>query len=389
MNHYIWVEVSTIHSSRLILKLFKARIEVLDIQYFTDKIQFKILNQDYKKLKKLVGYRFHKVRDDGFFHLKSVFQKKWFVFLGIFLFFLLLYVFSHVMVQVEVIHSNKEVRELVRNSLEDYGIHKLTWKKSFREIEQIKQNILKSHPNELEWLEIEVVGMKYIVRIEERILTIPSEKKERCHLIASKSALVKKMNYSVGDAKVAVQDYVQEGDILVSGLLEANEAITDQVCATGTVYGEVWYTTRVSLPLQYEVKQETGKKRWNFMVSKGNQDSLLFRPRLEHYENEVRHLFSLFGYEFSFVIQKEVTISSSVYSEEDALQKSLALVDEKFSIKLSKGEEVIEKKVLKKSMNNSTMDIEVFVSVLEVISRQEEFQEIEEEGRDNDTKSTN
>ncbi len=125
------------------------------------------------------------------------------------------------------------------------------------------------------------------------------------------------------------------------------------------------------------------------MVSKGNQDSLLFRPRLEHYENEVRHLFSLFGYEFSFVTQKEVTISSSVYSEEDALQKSLALVDEKFSIKLSEGEAVIEKKVLKKSMNNSTMDIEVFVSVLEVISRQEEFQEIEEEGRDNDTKSTN
>ena len=284
------------------------------------------------------------------------------------------------MVSIDVIHSNKEIRDLVRESLKDYGIKRFTWKKSFSSIEQIKQEILKNHPNELEWLEIEVVGMKYIVRIEERIITNPIPKKTHCHLVASKSAIVREMNYSSGDAKVSVQDYVTEGDILVSGILEANEVVTDQICATGTIYGEVWYKTQISLPLVYEEKKETGKRRWNFMISKGNQDSVLFRPRLTNYENEVKPLFTLFGYTFSFLVQKEVTVTTNTYSEEEALSKSFSLVDEKFSMKLNAGEKIIDKKVLKKSMNNSTMDIEVFVSVLEVISRQEEFQEIKEEG---------
>lgn len=380
MKHYIWMEVKTTNESRLLVKLFKAGINVYGITYGNGVIRFQICAEDRKLLKKIPGYTFHKVRDSGLFALLAYFKKRILVLLGIMLFVLFLFLVSHVMVSVQVIHSNKEIRDLVTKSLEDYGIHRLTWKKNFQEIENIKQQILNDYPNQLEWLEIEVSGMKYIVRIEERIITNPDEKKKQCHLIATKSAIVKKMLFSSGEAKVLVNDFVKDGDILISGELIHNEEVKGFVCATGDVYGEVWYTVKVSLPLIYEETEETGKVRWNFGWSKGDLDHIVFRPRVQSYITEKKPLFTLFGIQFSFLKQKEVTITQKTYTEEEAINKALLLVDEKMKQQIDQNDEITTKKVLKKQLNDSTMDIEVFVSVVEKISRQEEFQEIKEEG---------
>lgn len=378
MNHTIWVEVKTFSQSRVLVKLFKNQINVLQVEYLKDGLRFQIDISDYKKLKKIVGYRFRKVKDGGVFALFTTFKQKWLVLLGILLFFLLLFFFSHIMVSVDVIHSSKDVRDLVTKALDEKGIRRLTFKKSFEEIEQIKKEILNDHPNELEWLEIEVVGMKYIVRIEERILTSPEEKKERCHLVATKSAIVKKLLFSSGEAKVQVNDFVKEGDILVSGELLANEKVTGEVCATGDVYGEVWYTVKLSLPLNYEETKETGKTRWNFGWSKGDLDGYILRPRLGHFVDDKTYLFTIFNTSFSFLKQKEVEVNPKTYTYQEAEEKALSLAEEKVRMKLQAKEEILSKKVLKKQVNDSTMDIEIFVSVLEHISRQEEFQKIEE-----------
>lgn len=380
MNQCFWIKVKTTNHSRVLLKLFKNQIDVLEVKYYEDVLEFKIKIDDYKKLKKIVGYRFRKVSSSGIFGIFAVIKKQWLIYLGILLFLGFIYIFSHVMVSVQVIHSNKEIREMVTNSLSDYGIKRLSIKKDFVEIEEIKKKILDAHPEDLEWMSIEVQGMKYVVRIEERIITNPEEKKSRCHLVATKSSIVKKMLYSLGDAKVSVNDFVKEGDILVSGELIANEVVTGNVCATGDVYGEVWYTSSVHLPLNYEEKKETGKVRWNLSWAKGDVEEFVFRSRLQNYEVEKKHLFTFFGYEISFIRQKEVEIVNHTYNEEEALEKALSLVDEKFQTQMGPFEEITQKKVLKKQVNDSTMDIEVFVSLIEHISRQEEFQEELEEG---------
>lgn len=380
MKHYIWMEVQTTNASRVLVKLFKQNIVVLEVEYGEKSLRIKILEQDVKKLKKLVGYRFTKVRESGFYAILEMLKKKYLIFLGFILFFCFLFLFSHVIVSVAVIHSNKEIRTLVSNALEEHGIKRLTFKKNFQELSSIKEAILREYPDKLEWLEIEVKGMKYIIRVEERIITEEETKKERCHLVATKSAIVKSMQFSLGDANVAVNDFVKEGDILVRGDLVFNEEVKGEVCATGEVYGEVWYTTQVTLPLDYEEKKETGKERWNFKWTKGGTDYLIFRPRLSNYIDDDKHLFSFLGFGISFVKQKEVEIETKKYSLEEALKKVDELIEEKFKMKLLEKERIIDKKVLKKQVNDSTMEVEVFVSVLENISRQEEFQEIKEEG---------
>lgn len=380
MNHDIWMEVKTKNTTRLLLKIFKQNINIKEISYTNDGILIKISEKDIKACKKIPEYKFKKKKESGIFTLLDYLKKQYLIVVGIIMFCLCIFFFSSIIVKVEVIHSNKEIRELVTRSLEEYGIKKLTLKKEFKEIEKIKEEILNTNRDKLEWLEIEKNGMKYIVRIEERIIKEPIVQKERCNLVATKSSIVKKMLYQQGEALVSINDFVKEGDILVTGQLIWNEEQKGTVCATGEILGEVWYTTKISLPLNYEEKEETGKTRWNFAWEQEQKKGLIFRPRLTNYIDEKTTLFRLFGTEISFLKQKEVTINQKKYSEEEALTKALSLIDEKFKQKLNSNEEIIDKKVLKKQVNNSTIELEVFVSVIENISRQEEFQEMKEEG---------
>ena len=62
------------------------------------------------------------------------------------------------------------------------------------------------------------------------------------------------------------------------------------------------------------------------------------------------------------------------YTEEEALEAGINKVIEATEKKLSKKDTIIDKKVLKKVKNNSTMDIDVFVVVKELISTQKEIE---------------
>ena len=84
-------------------------------------------------------------------------------------------------------------------------------------------------------------------------------------------------------------------------------------------------------------------------------------------------MFTLFGTEVSFVKQHETVKKVFTMEENEAADKALTLALEKISATLEEKETIIAKKVLKKEVNNSTMNIEVFVSVLEQIGERQEF----------------
>ena len=85
------------------------------------------------------------------------------------------------------------------------------------------------------------------------------------------------------------------------------------------------------------------------------------------------------GVNFVLLSEYEVENKNYKFSEEQALTKALELSNEKIKMKLSEKEHIINQKVLKKDVNNSTMYVEVFTSVEEIISKQENFIEEEKE----------
>ncbi len=384
IKHYIYIKTKVRNKNRILMKLYKNRINVYDVISHGDILYLKVLESDYAKIKKqIVTAKFYYVTDSGVFRVKKMVTP-----LKIFalvLFLLLVFFFSHVIVKVDVIHSNKEIRELVKKSLEEEGIRFLSIKKDYQELQKIKESILSTYKDRLEWLEIESVGMRYVVRIEERIIKDYNEEERTCHIVASKSGIVSNIKSTKGEIVVHDGEYVSEGDILISGQIVYNEEVKENVCASGEVLAEVWYQTSVSLPTFYTTKTRTGKKRYNFAIETESGKHKIFKSRLEHYETEESVLFRFFDFTFYKYTEYEVEEQMQQYTLENGVEKALVLADEKVNAKLKYPEKILTRKVLKKSINDSTIEVEVFYAVLENITKQEEFtveekNAIEEEG---------
>ena len=378
IKHYIIVKTRVRNKDKLLVKLYKNNIAVYDCVQKNKYIYLKINQEDFKKLKeKIVTAKFKYVTDSGVYHLKNIITPL--KILVIVLFLLLVNFYSQIIVSVDVIHSNKEIRELVKSTLEDYGVKQLSIRKDFEELEKIKANIINMYKDRLEWLEIEKVGMKYVVRIEERIINNINDEEKYCHVIASKSGIISSIKSTKGEISVLKGSYVNEGDRLISGEIKFNEEVKENVCAQGEVMAEVWYTTNVSLPLNYKDSKRTGKMRYNLLLKTDKKKYKIFKSRLENYDTEEVKLFTIFNFTFYKLKEYETDVTEKKYSEEEGLKKALELADEKMNIKLSSNEEIKSRNVLKKSINNSTIDIELFYAVIENIGVVEEYSVTEEE----------
>ena len=369
-KHTLLVSVRCKNTSKLLLKIYEIGVSIHKIQYNQDSIEFETTRENYNKLKKyLISYKVKIKRNTGIDAFYDKLKHHKIFLLNLFLAVILLFIFSNTIISVKVIHSKKYIRDIVSASLEEYGVTSLSWKKSYHELNEIKEKILKEYPKNLEWLEIEKVGMTYVVRVEERIITELEEEKTACNLIAKKGGMITSIKYETGQELKQVGDYVSDGDILISGEIKFNEETKSIVCATGEVKAEVWYTTEVKLPLNYSVDKTTKKKRYNFAWN----NTKIFRSRLKNYTTSKKELFSIFGNKVYLLTEKEIKSTKKRYTEKEAVEKALKLAKEKINLKLSDKEKILDQKVLKNSLNDSTMYIEVFTSAEEIISEQVDF----------------
>ena len=371
-----WVKIKTTNKERFFLRCRGLNIDILNTIEDKDSLEIKIKEKDLPKLSKIWFIKYElkeytgiksaslKVKENALFVVSILF--------GLLLFFFL----SHIIISVQVIHSSKEIRILLETALEERGIKKNTWKKSYQEIQQIKKSILEEYQEELEWIEIEVEGMKYKVRVEERKLKQETKEKEACHLVAKKDGVIKELLYEKGQSMVNRNDFVHEGDLLVSGIIKKDEEEKNVVCATGKVYAEVWYQVSVSLPMSYQEQTRTGKMRYNIKLKNNAYNDFLLKSRVHPYFEESTFLFSLFQTKIFFVKQYETFLEEKRYEEKEALEIAMNQAEEKISQKLNDGEEIITKKILKKEEKNDIMNVEIFVSVKEDIATIQEFQRI-------------
>ena len=136
--------------------------------------------------------------------------------------------------------------------------------------------LLVYYKDEIEWLEIENVGVKYIVRLELRKIPEQADTIENRHIVASKDAIIKIIESSSGQIVKNKNDFVHKGDIIISGSIKLNEETKKNIGAIGNVYGEVWYKTTIEYPLIYKENKETGNKRTVYVLKILNKEIELF-----------------------------------------------------------------------------------------------------------------
>ena len=276
---------------------------------------------------------------------------------------------SNIIFKINIIHDDNNLREIVNNELDNMGIKKYSFIKSYKYIQEIKEKILDNNKDTIEWIEIDRIGSTYNVRLEKRIKNREKIEDNNRHLVAKKSGIIKKIEAHDGEIVKKINDYVSRGDIIISGIIHKKDDVKDNISALGKVYAEVWYKVKVNLPLYYYEKKSTGKNLNTLKIIILDKEYNLFNKKYMYKESTNNVLFSDFYNMFSinYSNDKEINIIDDIntISEENI---AVNLAREKILNRLDTDEYIISQKKLKTTLNNSTINVEVFFKVYENIS---------------------
>lgn len=297
---------------------------------------------------------------------------------------ILLFCLSNIIFSIEVVHTNKQIRELLLTELDNYGVKRLSIKKSYKQLQRIKENIINKHKDKIEWLEIENVGTKYVVRVEMRIIKRDEEDNNKYNIIAKKDAIIRKVISSRGEILKRNNEYVKKGDVVISGEIKLYDEVKGIVGAVGKVYGEVWYTVTVSFPYHYQEEKYTGNKKKVITIDFLNKNIELTINKYRHKKIEKKTLFksNIIPIKINVEHQKELDIIDKIYTEDEAISNALDLATKKITEKFKDNEEyIIEHKILKVTSKDNKIVMSVFFSVCENIT---DYQQIIENNLNQD-----
>lgn len=355
--------------NRFINKCIGNNINLYNIKYIEDYILVTVSVSDLKTIKRINYYsKITKINEIGRKRIIKTIKSNIYNILLLAIFITLIYIISNFIISVEIKHENKDMIERIDELLKSKGIKKYTLYKTNKELNKISDEITQENREFIDFLSITRKGMKYIVHIEERIIKEEQEAKERCHIIAKKDGVITKITATSGIIKEEKGTLVKKGDILISGEIILNDEIKGNTCASGEVIANTWYKVNVSYPLTKIIKNYTKREKVN--IKKYNK---YLKKRLydEYDENVMFHIGSLY-----FVRQKEYKSENVNITKEDATNKAIEEAINK--LKENLGEiEIIDKKVLNSTTNNSKIELELFISINESIGEIQEY-----EGRD-------
>ena len=375
MNNKVWIKASCDNYYKLINKIEKLSIKIYEIKYIEKIIYLKVTKKDYAKIKKyIISYKFKVEKNLGLQRIFGIIKQEKIFVISLIIGLIVFICLKNMIVKINIVHENQEIRELISDELKENKIEILRFKKSYKKLDEIRQKILDKHPDKLDWMEFEIKGMTLNVKVEERIITDTKKNNEVCDIVAKKNGVISDIKILQGESLVLINDYVKEGDTLISGTIKYNEIDKRYTCADGEIYATTWYTGSVSIPFKYYEYENESDKRYNLVWEHNGNKHEIFRNRLENFNSNYKTLLKIF--DFNLYLDKQVSVAKieKEYTEEEALNEGVNKVVESVEKKLTKKDTIIDKKVLKKVKNNSTMDIDVFVVVKELISTQKKIE---------------
>ncbi len=366
------IKVSGRNVERIIKKLKDKNIDIYNIKYVKyDLIIIRIKKDDFDKLDYLKSLYDIKIIDFyGLDKIKHKLGQNIFLIISIFISIGILIMLSNTIFDIQVIHNNKELRDTIIRELKINGIDKYHLKKSYKGLDKVKKKILSKYKDEIEWLEIKSDGVRYIVRVEERIIKKDSMVPPIRNIVAKKDAILRKFEIKSGEIIKNKYDFVRSGDIVVTGDLKLYDETKKMVSAEGSIYGEVWYKATVEYPLKINDISHTGNKRNIYVVRIFNN---FFDLSFKHYKNLSRKdkillRNEIFPIYLAYETQYEVKKTNKTLTKKQAEKEAIKQVKSKISKKLNEKEYIINIKKLKVHENNSKIVLELFISVLEDIT---------------------
>ena len=327
-------------------------------------------------------YKCHIVKYYGKKNIVNIYENNKYVLLSLIISFMLLFLLCNTIFDIKINSDDKDIANVINDSLKDNGIDVYKRKVSFNKLNSIKNKILEDNKDTLEWIEIREKGCIYYIDVTPRVKSNNNvDNASPSDIVAEKDGVIKHIVVHRGSKVIDNGDYVKKGDVLISGNIIKNENVIDKVHSEGVIYAETWKTVNISIPfkrIDYVYKKTINHYYLDIFGHKftisGKYDSdntinkksiVLDKPYL---------FFKLYKEEKKIYDYNEVILNvEEAYNE--ALNRSANIINKK----LSNDEYIISKKVLKKEVKRSKINLEVFFKVYEKIGVTSEIQDMGEE----------
>lgn len=373
LDKIVKIKVSGRNVYRFIDRLIKDKVYIYDLKIINIKnVIIKISYDDYLILKdKKSIYDIDLLDVYGKLKIKKYFKEHYVFIIFLIIGYVVLMFLSNFIFDIEVVHANFEIRELVYRELRKNGIEKYIFRKSYQELENIEKNIFDNNKTKIEWIEINRSGTKYIVRVEERKIDKGEERFEYQDIVSSKSGIITKVLAESGEIIKNTNDYIKGGEVVISGNITLPDGSSVLSRASGKVYAEVWYLVDVSYPYIYREEILTGRAKEVFLIKFLNKRISLFDfSKFNTFKKSDRILFGDIFKFFSFIKEKqyEMIVIDEFYTKEEVVVKAVERAVTRVKDTLREDEQIIKYRILSTYYDESKVNLKIFFSVNEEVS---------------------
>ena len=366
---------------KFIKRLNSNKIDILEIKYISYKeINILIKSKDYNKLLKLKSiYKVEILDYEGLEKAKSNVLNNKYIIIFILIFLVIIYILSNMIFSINIVTTDSKMKNTLIEELNQYGIKKYRFKKNYIDIQKIKKQLLSSHKEDIEWIEINSIGTKYIIKYEPRVKNKETKEIKNKNIVSKYDALITDMKVTKGEVIKDVGTYVKKGDIIVSGEVKLNEELKEIIGASGNVYGEVWYNVKVTYPYKYYDEKETGKSKKVFVISFLNKKIELFnlnKFKTKKVKEKILIKNNLLPIYLSEENQKETTVTNIKYNEKELIPVAVSYSKKKIQETLGSDEYILKYKVLNKTKSDNAITLNIFFSVIRNITSYQNIEEI-------------
>lgn len=383
MINYYWVSIKGKNIKYFLNTLFKQKIKIESIKYHKDEILVKVSYEEYKRILKIkTSCSINIVKTSGSKRIWQLYQK-YKISLVIFVisvFFII--IMSHLVLYINIESDNKELSNLVKKELFNNNITLYSYRKSHNKLDEISSKIKNNNLDKIEWIEIEQKGVFLNIRIIPRVNKQIKNSNKYQDIVAAKDGYIRKIVSKNGQLLKNIDDYVKKGEVIISGNIFRNEKPVGQTRATGKVYAEVWYLSKINKNIYHNtmIKKDKGKTGMSLNIN-NKEVELIYLPSKVIVPKKVT-LFQNRTFSLTFNKKQSLYLKKQKYNQKE-LQNILELKAKQDVLKkLKKDEYIISQKTLKKVIKNDKMYIEVFFKCYEDIAEVKDIQKIEEKKDD-------
>lgn len=373
-NNYIKVKIQGHNVNNYLKWLIKEKINIFNLNILNHHELIIIIDyHDYHLLNKYSKtYKISIIKKYGRLRILDIIKNNLIIIICLIFSIFFLYFLSNIIFSIDIISNDQEMINLLSKELANNNIKKYQFKKSYHELEQAKENILKNNKDTIEWLEISTSGTKYIVKYVERKQATTESSYDYQSITAKKDALITEIRAYNGEKIKNVNDYVRKDEVVISGILEQPNGTKIYNKALGQILGEVWYKVTVDYPYTYYEELLTGKHKNVLSINFLNhQYSLIPYKKYRKFKTNAKTLLNdpLSLFSVTYETEYELKIIEEIYTQDEVISLATKKAQDQLLASNNNIIKITDIAILNKQDLGSKMKLNLFFTVIEDITK--------------------